>query len=264
MSGFFFWGSIDEPVEYASARRKNPNSSVDHSTISSPRREVHLGERRDEECLRHEVTIGDRVERVVEGSGEAELVGDELRVEWKARPGERAGAEGRHVGAGDAIAPAIDVAHERPEMREQVVREQHGLRALEVRVAGQVHVGGLLRAPQENRLQLVDPPHLREAFAAEIEPHVQGNLIISASAGVQLRPGRTRDLGDPALDRGMDVLVGRCERELARSELLFDARERGVDHLPLLLVEQAHPLEHVYVGAIRRDRRAPGAGRTAG
>ena len=38
MSGFFFCGSIELPVAYASARRRKPNSSVDHSTISSPSR----------------------------------------------------------------------------------------------------------------------------------------------------------------------------------------------------------------------------------
>jgi hypothetical protein len=39
MSGFFFCGSIDEPVAYASSRRAKPNSSLVHSTHSSPRRE---------------------------------------------------------------------------------------------------------------------------------------------------------------------------------------------------------------------------------
>ena len=39
ISGFFFCGSMEEPVEYASARPRKPNSSVDHRMISSARRD---------------------------------------------------------------------------------------------------------------------------------------------------------------------------------------------------------------------------------
>ncbi len=37
-SGFFFCGMIDEPLDHASLRVTNPNSSLAHSTISAPRR----------------------------------------------------------------------------------------------------------------------------------------------------------------------------------------------------------------------------------
>ena len=38
-SGFFFWGMMDDPVENASDNVMNPNSEVDHNTISSARRD---------------------------------------------------------------------------------------------------------------------------------------------------------------------------------------------------------------------------------
>ena len=38
-SGFFFCGMIDEPDAQASATSQKPNSSLDHSTSSAPRRE---------------------------------------------------------------------------------------------------------------------------------------------------------------------------------------------------------------------------------
>jgi hypothetical protein len=38
-SGFFFWGMIEEPDAQASDTSQNPNSSLDQSTISAPRRE---------------------------------------------------------------------------------------------------------------------------------------------------------------------------------------------------------------------------------
>ena len=38
-SGFFFCGMMDEPVEYESESVIKPNSELDHSTISSERRD---------------------------------------------------------------------------------------------------------------------------------------------------------------------------------------------------------------------------------
>src|SRR5438067_1563046 len=38
-SGFFFWGMIEEPEAHASETSQHPNSSLDHRTISAPRRE---------------------------------------------------------------------------------------------------------------------------------------------------------------------------------------------------------------------------------
>ena len=39
ISGFFFWGMMDEPVEYLSSMVTNPNSWDDHRTSSSQREE---------------------------------------------------------------------------------------------------------------------------------------------------------------------------------------------------------------------------------
>ena len=38
-SGFFFWGMIDDPLDHASGSSTKPNSSLDQSTSSAPRRE---------------------------------------------------------------------------------------------------------------------------------------------------------------------------------------------------------------------------------
>ena len=111
-------------------------------------REVDLRERGDEQRLGDEVAIGDRVERVLERSRETELGRDVGRIEREARTGERARAERRDRRAIERVAPAVDVAAERPEVREQVVREHHRLRALQVRVAGEVRVAGVLGAAQ--------------------------------------------------------------------------------------------------------------------
>ena len=90
---------------------------------------------------------------------------------------------------------------------------------------------------------------LHAPFAPQIQAQVERDLVVAAAAGVQLGAGRARDLGDAAFDRGVDVFVGRRERERARRELLLDPSERGGDDLPLLLVEQPDALEHVHVRA---------------
>ena len=199
---------------------------------------MHLRERGDEQRLGDEVAIGDGIERVLERPGEVERGRDRRGIERQARTRERARAERRDVGAFQAVVPAIDVSSKRPEVREQVVREQHRLRPLQVRVAGQRDLGRLPRALQQHALQLLDAQRDRAAFAPQVEPHVERDLVVAAATGVQLRTDRARDLGDAALDRGVDVLVGRRERERLARELLLDAVERGDDDAPLVLGEQ--------------------------
>ena len=236
MSGFFFCGSIDDPVAYASASRTKPNSSVDHSTISSPMRErctcVSAATKSASATKSRSPTASSELSN---DRGELELGRDRRRVERQARTGERARAERRDVGAREAVAPAVDVARQRPEVREQVVRKQDRLRALQVRVARERDLGRLLGPLQRavvcsswmRRIELA-------ALAAEVQAQVERDLVVAAAAGVQLGARVARDLGDAPLDRGVDVFVGRRERERAGRQLLLDAVERVHDRGPLV------------------------------
>ena len=219
MSGFFFCGSIDEPVLYASARRRKPNSSLDHSTISSPRRErCTCVERGDEQRLGHEVAVGDRVERVVEAARRTRAR-PRCRRDRAGRlePASAPAPSGDTSARAERVAPALDVARERPEVREEVVREQHRLRALQVRVAGEVDVVGRAR-----RTSSSTSCSRWTCAATSVPSRRRKSRSAVATWSLRLRPvwslapGGAGELGDPALDRGVDVLVGRRELERAR------------------------------------------------
>ena len=267
MSGFFFCGSIDEPVAYASASRTNPNSSVDHSTISSPIRErCTCVSASDEQRLGDEVAIGDRVERVLERARELELGRDRRRDRAagstpRARP---------HRAARRRRAPGSRASGRRRARTSRSARADGARAAPVARAGGACSPGARSRStPPRAASSVCWSSWMRRdlvaALAPEVQPQVERDLVVAAAAGVQLGAGRARDLGDPALDRGVDVLVGRCERERAARQLLLDSIERG-DHDAALLVVSSPTRSSMFDvrAATRRGRRTRAGGRTGG
>ena len=69
----------------------------------------------------------------------------------EAAAGQRARAERHHVGAAAGFAEALVIAREHFEIGQQVVRPEHGLRAAQMRVAGDDGVGILARRDRAAR-----------------------------------------------------------------------------------------------------------------
>ena len=92
-------------------------------------------ERKIEHRLGHEVAVADRVEAVVEHSGEAQVCSVADRVDRQRRTSEGAGAERRHVEANASGEEPVDVTGKRPPVGKQMVSQQYRLRPLEMRVA---------------------------------------------------------------------------------------------------------------------------------
>ena len=107
-----------------------------------------------------------------------------LGVEVHAR--QRARAERQVVGGGQAEAEALEVAAELPEVGEQVVREVHGLGALEVGVAGHRPVEVALGQLHERSHQARQLLPRRERVGAHQHRHVGGHLVVARAGGVQL------------------------------------------------------------------------------
>ena len=136
-------------------------------------RQVHAQQGQVEQGLGHEVAIGHGVERVLEAAREAELLGDELGVERQRRARQRPGAQGAHVHAHHAEQQAVDVARQRPAVGEQVMGEQDGLGALQVRVPGEIGIRRLHGAVQQHALELEHGRRDGEQLAARVQAQVQ-------------------------------------------------------------------------------------------
>ncbi len=214
MSAFFFCGIIELPVACASSSTANPNSDDVHSTHSSPSRE-----RCTPRSARSNNASATK-SRSLTASSEFSNAAAKPRsaaVPW--------GSSGNDDPA-SAPAPKGDTSRrsmvtsrrstsrrQRPAVREQVMSEEHGLRALHVRVAGQVRVAGGDRPIEEHLLQPDDPRRDGPELALAPEPQRGRHLVVSAPARVELPARGAGDLGDPSFDRGVDVLVRRCEVE---------------------------------------------------
>ena len=76
----------------------------------------------------------------------------------------------------------------------------------------------------------------RRHLVAQIEPHIQGDLIVAAARRVQFAAGAADLLGQPPLDVHVNVFVRRRELELAVVDLALDRRQAADN---LLRIAQA-------------------------
>ena len=106
------------------------------------------------------------------------------------------------------------------------------LGALQVRVARHRPVGVALG--ERERAAPSAPRRARSPRSPRSRTYIATSVAtwsFRERAGVQLAADRARDLGQAALDRHVDVLVGRLERELAVLELGRDRSRPGVELL---------------------------------
>jgi hypothetical protein len=85
-----------------------------------------------------------------------------------------------------------------------------------------------------------------------VEPQVEGYLVVARAARMQRCTGG-RDLGQPPLDRGVDVLVGVGEREFAFVELASDPPKTSLDGCQLSLRNKLRRRQAASVGDAAGD-----------
>ena len=129
-----------------------------------------------------------------------------------------------------------------------MVGQQHRLGPLEMGIARQVGVA-CVDGPL-NQL-LLEGDHVGSdggQLPLGEQAQVCGHLIVAAATGVELGPGGSGQLGDPALDGGVDVLVAGREIELTGGQFLLGLVERGQHLVNLGIGEQADAAQHPDVG----------------
>ena len=114
-----------------------------------------------------------------------------------------------------------------------------GLGALQVRVARHAPVAVRLGELEQPRHQVGDQLGRARRAPADEERQVGRHLVVARAPGVQLAADRAGELGQPALDRHVDVLVGVAELELPALELRGDRVEAGQQRVALVAVEDA-------------------------
>ena len=149
-------------------------------------------------------------------------------VEAERVAGERTGTVRREVRATVPVGEAVEVAHERPAVREQVVREQHRLGVLQVGAAR--HDRGRVRSACAARASIrsISRSRDRDRVVAQQHPDEGGDLVVAAAAGAQLAAELAAgDLDQAALEGAVHVFVARGRQEPAVAHALLERGERG-------------------------------------
>ena len=200
-----------------------------------------------------EVAVGDGVKAVEADPVEAELRGGHLAVYGVGGTSQRAGAERGDVHALHSVPKSAEVPGEHHAVGQQLVRKGYGLRTLQVRIAGHDGVRVLFRLVAERVYELYDELDSVRCSIAQVEPGVQGDLVVPAPGRVQLAPGISQALRQNALYKAVYVLSGRVYLELTGVYLREDAAQPFNDCCTLCVRHYAHLGQHARVGYAAAD-----------
>ena len=206
--------------------------------------EVHHRDRARVIEVEQKIAVRYGVERVLRDVREPQGIGDHLAVERIGGPGKRRAAERQDVGGIARVAHAREVAREHPEVREHMVAEQHRLRMLEMRVAGQDDVEMVFGELDQHAAQLVQVIHEPIAQVLREQARIGGHLVVARTARVQPRARLADVLREHLLDGHVDVLVVYVEDEIACINRALDIVETRADGLRILLRNDALRGEH--------------------
>ena len=247
------------------ARRPRVGDLAEAELVARPQhelgaeaREVGRADRRGAQVVEHEVAVGDGVDRVRRDALEAELRGEQPAVGGEVHARQRAGAERQLLGR---------LAHEREALR-VAARASRSRRAggARGRPAGRAagacsraspSRGGARRASSERGAQRGDPRQRGLRVGAREQHEVGGDLVVARARGVELAADRADQVGQPPLDRHVDVDVVGRERERPALELDRDLVEPAQQGVALVLADDPGRREHRRVRAGLRDVVGP-------
>jgi hypothetical protein len=130
---------------------------------------------------------------------------------------------------------------------QQLVRQQHRLRMLQVRHARNGGVLVPLSLPDERPLEFSEPRGDNPDLVPQVQAQVRGDLVIAAPAGSQLATQLPGSLQEAALQRSMHVLVFRGRPERARPAGAAKVVKRREHPCQLSIGQQAGLVQHARV-----------------
>ena len=126
------------------------------------------------------------------------------------------------------------IAPQRRGVREEVVRGEDRLRPAHVRVRRHQRIAGLRRALGEHRRSSARRPRCSSRHAAlQVQPQIDGDLLVARPAGVQAPPGVADPRRQLALDERVHVLVLRAASASRRRPGRRRARESRRSAAPI-------------------------------
>ena len=143
----------------------------------------------------------------------------------------------------------LDVPGQRLRVRQQLMPEQHRLSVLQVRHPRRLGARVPPCLVDQGGLQLGDPACDQPRPVAQVQPQVGGHLVVAAAAGAQLPAERPEPLEQPALQRGVHILVGGRRPEAAVPAGRVQVVEGGQHPVQFFIGQQAGPVQHPGVRA---------------
>ena len=195
--------------------------------------------------IEQEITVGNRIERVGDHARKAKFGSRHLAIERIARTGKRGSTKRAVVGGIKGGLQARKVAREHPEIRQQMMREQHGLSVLHMRVARQNHLVVLLGRIHQHMAQFKIGLHELLGQRLDAQARIGRNLVVARTPGMQALAGLADAARQLALDGHMNVFVVDIEGEVAGIDILFDSGQALSNRLLVLDADNALGRQHL-------------------
>lgn len=129
--------------------------------------------------IEQKITVGNGIERVGDHARKAKFGSRHLAIERIARTGKRSGTQRAVVGSIKGGLQTRKVAREHPGIRQQVMRQQHGLSMLHVRVARQNHLVVLLGRIHQHMAQLKIGLHELLGQRLDAQARIGRHLVVA-------------------------------------------------------------------------------------
>ena len=178
--------------------------------------------------LRDIVPVGHGIHAVLRHGGKIQQLRCFFPVYGQSRACQRRGAQRENVDSFPAVGETLPIPQKHFDKSQKVVRQNDGLRLLQMRVARHdgryFPLGHIQQLPEERfngRIKTVD-------LVSQIQPDIQRDLVVAASGGVQLAPCLSNASDQFLLDGHVNVFVGRIENKRAFSNIrenLFQAAD---------------------------------------